>query len=71
MNRKLRERMKRAQHNVICDPGNCEPPRPVVTAQEEDATHNRQEPNQFDQEDVLFKRLSEKVIEVVGKADST
>jgi len=48
MHHKLRNRVEDAQDYVECDPGKREPARPIVSAEQEYSTNNRQAFGEFD-----------------------
>ena len=62
--------MEHAQDHVKRDPGERQPARPIVAAEHESSTENRQEPDELDPDAVELKRISDVEIgDVVDKAD--
>ena len=62
--------MEGAQEYVERDPGKRNPARPVVAAQHEDAGDDRNEPDEFDPENVALKRVARlEFLPVISKAD--
>lgn len=51
MNGERGQSVKSANDNVEPYPRECQPPRPVVTAEDEDAGQHRQEPDEFEPKD--------------------
>jgi hypothetical protein len=49
--------MKETQENVVGEPNNQKPPRPIEAAEHEHSTKNREKPNEVDPDQYLFKRI--------------
>ena len=72
MHDKLRQRVKGAEHDVVCDPNKEKPARPVVTTEHKHSAKNREHPDEASPDDVIFKgTLDVELGGMVGNSDDT
>ena len=70
MHCQLGQRVKRAEDDVVCEPNEQKPARPVAAAQHEYPGKNGEQPDDANPDDVVFKRmLCLKLGGVVDKSD--
>lgn len=64
--------MKGAEDDVVCDPSEQEPARPVVAAEHKDSSKNGEKPYETNPQNGIFKRtLCVELGEMVCKSDDT
>jgi hypothetical protein len=61
--------VKGAEDDVICDPNEQKPARPVVTVEHKHSTKNREKPQETYPQNVIFKRTPLELGDMVCKSD--
>jgi hypothetical protein len=70
MHQKFRQRVKGAETDVVCDPNDQKPARPVAAAEHKHSAKNREQPDQANPDDAVCERtLCVELRGMVGKPD--